>query len=183
MLSERLSRVGGLWRGLHDGSESDLAGGSEDKEAGTPHQPLLELSSAPANLAALGSSGQHRSSSSGDPLLLPPQDPPLHQLSAPLPKPTRPSRQQPKPTSPNARGLPSVVPECLLSGYFCCEGKQRPEIQYLIFVWGENCQLWSPRGQGGRRGPREALRRYWVRSPATRWTQAFCCLEHDGDLP
>lgn len=60
VLSERLSRVGGLWRGLHDGSESDLAGGSEDKEAGTPHQPLLELSSAPANLVALGSSGSTR---------------------------------------------------------------------------------------------------------------------------
>ena len=28
--------------GTHDGSESDLAGGNEDKEAGTPHPPLRE---------------------------------------------------------------------------------------------------------------------------------------------
>lgn len=52
--------------GTHDGSESDLAGGNEDKEAGTP-QPLLDLSSALANLAALGAPGHHPSSSSGDP--------------------------------------------------------------------------------------------------------------------
>lgn len=39
---------------------------SEDKEAGTPHPPLLELCSALANTAALGALGQHSSSSSGD---------------------------------------------------------------------------------------------------------------------
>lgn len=53
--------------GTHDGSESDLAGGNEDKEAGTPHPPLLDLSSALANLAGLGAPSHHPSLSSGDP--------------------------------------------------------------------------------------------------------------------
>lgn len=38
--------------GTHDGSESDLAGGNEDKEAGTPHPPLLDLSSARTSQAS-----------------------------------------------------------------------------------------------------------------------------------
>lgn len=52
--------------GIHDGPE-DLAGGNENKEAGTPHPPLLDLSSALANLAALGAPAHHPNSSSGDP--------------------------------------------------------------------------------------------------------------------
>lgn len=137
VLSGRLCPVRGLWRGLHDSSKSDLAGGNQDKEAGTPHPPLLELSSAPVNAPALGSPGQHPRSSLGDPLLLSLRTPSLLQLSATLPKLTWPSRQEPKPASPNARGFPLVVPEYLLSGYFYCEGKQRPSIQYF-FVWDGN---------------------------------------------
>lgn len=106
VLSGRLCPVGGLWKGLHDSSKSDLAGGNQDKEAGTPHPPLLELSSAPANAPALGSPGQqHPRSSLGDPLLLSLRTPSLLQLSATLPKLTQPSRQEPKPASPNARGF------------------------------------------------------------------------------
>lgn len=81
---------------MHRGSDGDLAGGSEDKEAGTPHPPLPELSSAPANPAAPELVPRRPMTTAPSDSLIPANSVPLSR-SPPAPL------REPKPTSPVGR--------------------------------------------------------------------------------
>lgn len=109
---------------------SDLAGGNEKQEAGTPHPPLLDLSSALANLAASERLPVFTELVLRRPMTTAPSEflsPPTQCRGSPQTH-SGPRFQEPKSTSLNARGFPSVVPGCLLSAYFCEENRG----QYLV---------------------------------------------------